>query len=117
MLDVLAERLDGRVRHVLLDEFQDTSRGQWAALEPFIAELLSQADGSEPSTLVVGDIKQAIYGWRGGCSAIMRDLPRTYHLLDNAVEDMHTSYRSSQAVLDAVDVVFNQSRRNRRGLL
>lgn len=55
-------RLGLRLRHLLIDEFQDTSRAQWAALAPLVSESLST--GGE--FLYVGDVKQAIYGWRGG---------------------------------------------------
>lgn len=56
-------RLDARYRHWLLDEFQDTSRADWAGLSPLVEEAVSSDDGS---LFIVGDKKQAIYGWRGG---------------------------------------------------
>ena len=62
----LLYRLDARVEHLLLDEFQDTSRLQWRALLPLVEEILSWGDGSR-TLFAVGDPKQAIYGWRGGC--------------------------------------------------
>lgn len=55
-------KLGSMVRHFLIDEFQDTSRPQWEALLPLLEESL--AGGG--SIFYVGDIKQAIYGWRGG---------------------------------------------------
>ena len=48
--------------YLLIDEFQDTSRQQWEALYPLVEEALSRGG----SLIVVGDVKQAIYGWRGG---------------------------------------------------
>lgn len=54
-------RLGASIKHLLIDEFQDTSRGQWKALRPLIVEALSQGG----SLFYVGDIKQSIYGWRG----------------------------------------------------
>ena len=59
-------RLDAAVTHLLLDEFQDTSLEQWQVLSPFAEEVAAHADGGR-ELLVVGDTKQAIYGWRGGC--------------------------------------------------
>jgi ATP-dependent helicase/nuclease subunit A len=56
-------RLDGRRRHMLLDEFQDTSRPQWAALEPLVDGVLADGAGS---AVIVADPKQSIYGWCGG---------------------------------------------------
>ena len=61
-----ARRLDGAVEHLLLDEFQDTSDAQWSLLQSFA---LGAACGPG-SVFVVGDAKQAIYGWRGGRAEI-----------------------------------------------
>jgi len=49
-------------RHLLIDEFQDTSREQWEVLSGLAEEALSRGG----SLFYVGDVKQAIYGWRGG---------------------------------------------------
>jgi hypothetical protein len=61
-------RLGARLRHMLVDEFQDTSRTQWRALSPLAGECLSKGG----SVLLVGDVKQAIYGWRGGDAGCRR---------------------------------------------
>lgn len=55
-------RLGSRLHHLLVDEFQDTSRDQWSAMTPLAEECLSKGG----SLYYVGDVKQAIYGWRGG---------------------------------------------------
>lgn len=63
--DLLAEAemvLNAGWRHVLIDEFQDTSREQWEILRELILEALAHGG----SLFCVGDVKQAIYGWRGG---------------------------------------------------
>ena len=57
-------RMDARFDHWALDEFQDTSRGQWKALKNLIDE--SRQSGCGRSVFIVGDRKQAIYEWRGG---------------------------------------------------
>ncbi len=59
-------RLGSRLRHLLIDEFQDTSQLQWDAVQPLARECLSQGG----SLTYVGDVKQAIYNWRGGDSAL-----------------------------------------------
>ncbi len=56
------EKIGNRFKHILIDEFQDTSGFQWDNFKPLIAESLSQGLYS----LIVGDIKQSIYRWRGG---------------------------------------------------
>jgi ATP-dependent exoDNAse (exonuclease V) beta subunit len=55
-------KLGSQIRHFLIDEFQDTSRPQWEALLPLLEESLATGG----SLFYVGDVKQAIYGWRGG---------------------------------------------------
>jgi len=61
--DELAQRLDARLDHLLLDEFQDTSTAQWRALRGLAEELAADGTGRR-SLLCVGDAKQSIYGWR-----------------------------------------------------
>ena len=56
------ERLDGRTRHLLIDEFQDTSPLQWQALYAWLSSYAG--DASAPSVFIVGDPKQSIYRFR-----------------------------------------------------
>ncbi|HEX8350461.1 MAG TPA: UvrD-helicase domain-containing protein, partial [Hymenobacter sp.] len=58
----LYERMGERYRHLLIDEFQDTSVLQWNNLLPLVENAVSNGGLS----LAVGDAKQAIYRWRGG---------------------------------------------------
>jgi ATP-dependent helicase/nuclease subunit A len=94
-------RLDARTKHVLLDEFQDTSVPQWQAIEPLADELLS-GHAEERGAIIVADPKQSIYGWRGGTPDLVRHLRATY-ALDDALLDR--SWRSSRVVLDFVNDV------------
>jgi ATP-dependent exoDNAse (exonuclease V) beta subunit len=55
-------KMGSRLHHLLIDEFQDTSTEQWSAILPLAEECLSK----NGSLFYVGDVKQAIYGWRGG---------------------------------------------------
>jgi len=95
-------RLDGTFDHWLLDEFQDTSHAQWRVLRNLIDETV-QADTPERTFFCVGDIKQAIYGWRGGDSALFGQVAEQYRL---EPESLACSWRSSSVVLDAVNAVF-----------
>jgi len=102
-LDLIAYRLDGKIHHLLLDEFQDTAIVQWKVLEPLANEILSKA-GKEHSFFCVGDIKQAIYGWRGGVADIFDYLEHNFPVKS---EDLSKSYRSSQVILDFANTVFS----------
>ena len=55
------EKLGYYIRHIMIDEFQDTSRMQWDNFLHLLREGLSQGNES----MLVGDVKQAIYRWRG----------------------------------------------------
>jgi ATP-dependent helicase/nuclease subunit A len=62
------ERLDARIRHVLIDEFQDTSPLQWHALHAWLAAYAGAGGGASgqrpPGLFIVGDPKQSIYRFR-----------------------------------------------------
>ena len=96
-------RLDGRLDHLLFDEFQDTSWTQFDFFKPMIDNLASEA---ERSVFVVGDAKQAIYGWRGGDREVIDSFPSMFAQGAMEVASLNKSFRSSPAVLVAVDKVF-----------
>ena len=102
--DHFSFRLDNQIRHLLLDEFQDTSPSQWNVLEPFAQKVVAQTDGSR-SFFCVGDMKQAIFGWRGGVAEIFDVVDSTLPNLTSA-PPLAKSYRSSQVVIDLVNDVF-----------
>ena len=102
-LSDLGYRLDGKLDHLLLDEFQDTAPSQWRLLEPLAEEVLSQAEGGR-SFFCVGDVKQSIYGWRGAEPRLLGRMDQRYPVL--APESLVKSYRSSQVVLDTVNQTF-----------
>ena len=102
--DHFSFRLDNQIKHLLLDEFQDTSPSQWNVLEPFAQKVVAQTDGSR-SFFCVGDMKQAIFGWRGGVAEIFDVVDRTLPNLTPS-PPLAKSYRSSQVVIDLVNDVF-----------
>ena len=102
--DHFSFRLDNQIKHLLLDEFQDTSPSQWNVLEPFAQKVVAETDGSR-SFFCVGDMKQAIFGWRGGVAEIFDVVDSTLPNL-TASPPLAKSYRSSQVVIDLVNEVF-----------
>ncbi len=103
-LEQLYYRIDSNIKHILLDEFQDTSLKEWYSLEPLVAEILSKTS-DQNTFFCVGDTKQAIYGWRGGVAEIFDLLKETWPQLK--IENLNTSYRSSPAVIDFVNTIFS----------
>ncbi len=97
-------RLDHQIQHLLLDEFQDTSLAQWKVIRPFAKAVTENAETLR-SFFCVGDMKQAIFGWRGGVAEI-------FDLVDSELSNLEqttkltASYRSSQPVIDMVNDVF-----------
>ena len=108
-LEDLALRLDGRLDHLLFDEFQDTSLAQWRVLSPLVAEIRAQGDGTR-TLLVVGDRKQAIYGFRGGVAAIFDTLHDPASPLETV--ELDRSYRSSPVVIESVNLLFQSLESN-----
>jgi len=101
-VDRVAYRLDGHIDHLLLDEFQDTSLAQWQVIRPFARQVT--ASGKQRSFFCVGDVKQAIYGWRGGIAEILDTLPHELRGLTH--RSLNRSYRSAQPVIDTVNKIF-----------
>ena len=66
------EKIGTQIRHVMIDEFQDTSRMQWNNFKLLLLEGLSQGADS----LIVGDVKQSIYRWRNGDWKILNNLKK-----------------------------------------
>ncbi|HEU6436086.1 MAG TPA: UvrD-helicase domain-containing protein [Nitratidesulfovibrio sp.] len=101
-------RMGTRLAHILIDEFQDTSRDQWAAIEPLAVECLSRGGG----LTWVGDVKQAIYGWRGGDSALFDDILASPALTaivpDPRQETLPRNWRSRAAIVQHNNTVFAQ---------
>ena len=92
----LYERSGVRFHHVMIDEFQDTSRLQWQNFRPLVKNSL---DGGY-DCLIVGDVKQSIYRWRNSDWGILNGLEGDADFADcisPIVEDRN--FRSSKTVV------------------
>ncbi len=103
-------RLDARIDHWLLDEFQDTSDDQWRAFENLVDEAVQDPEGRR-SFFYVGDIKQAIYAWRGGNAELFDRVAARYGPALEA-RSLTKSFRSAPAVIDGVNRVFGELERS-----
>ncbi|MDF1792429.1 MAG: double-strand break repair helicase AddA [Thalassobaculaceae bacterium] len=112
-------KLDEGLEHILIDEAQDTSPAQWeivrALAEEFFAGLgaASERAPDRPRTIfAVGDVKQSIYSFQGADPAGFTDARGYFAGRVEAAEQsfrdvqMQVSFRSTSAVLRAVDAVF-----------
>ncbi len=99
-------RLGERIHHFLIDEFQDTSPIQWINLYPLIENALSE----NGSLFVVGDTKQAIYGFRGADYRIMKTLEseNIFPSAEMIIDKLNINYRSKGKILDFVDKFFKE---------
>lgn len=120
-----AQDLDVRLRHWMLDEFQDTNREQMDTLNAMLQDVLTSRDAAEfeqnghryearqASLFVVGDVKQSIYSFRGGTPEILQgmlpDAKGTPHetwgrLMQYSA--LQQSFRSSPVIMDFVNTLF-----------
>ncbi len=120
-------KLDRKTDHILVDESQDTNRDQWAIIEALAAEYFSgssEAEGRTRTLFMVGDFKQAIFGFQGTdpnefqrAREWVRDNSAALREAEDAADDgqalalefrdlsIDASFRSAPAILDAVDAV------------
>ena len=110
-LEWVLYRLDGRIDHILVDEAQDTSPAQWQVIAALAEEMASGLTDRPRTLFVVGDKKQSIYSFQGAdAESFDRYHTRFSERLDGAgglkTREMVHSFRSSPAILRAVDAVF-----------
>lgn len=93
------DSIGGSIRCLMIDEFQDTSPSQFRLLLPIIK--------SVDNLLIVGDIKQAIYSFRGGDSTLLTNIK---DILNDSVDDiqiiekeLNTCYRSRENIIEFVN--------------
>ncbi len=104
--DDALNRWQDRFEHILVDEYQDTNRAQYA--------LLRYLAGWKQNLAVVGDDDQSVFSWRGAdlrnILDFERDFPKT------TVVKLEQNYRSTQRILDAAHSIVrnNSSRKEKR---
>ena len=103
-------RMDGKVDHWLMDEFQDTSARQWSIVQSLVDEVLQDAE-QRRTFFAVGDVKQSIYLWRKAEAQLFGRVLADYPDRGGqgiAKASLYKSYRSCQEVLDLVNAVFQR---------
>jgi ATP-dependent helicase/nuclease subunit A len=99
-------KLDQRIDHLLIDEFQDTNPTQWRLILPLLEEMAAGGERAR-SLFIVGDAKQSIYRFRRGNPELLGVAAEWMHnhLQAGSIHLDH-SWRSSPAVMDFVNRVF-----------
>jgi ATP-dependent helicase/nuclease subunit A len=100
-------KLDQKIDHLLVDEFQDTSPTQWRLLLPFLEEMAAGDAGRARSVFIVGDAKQSIYGFRRANPELLGTAAGWLRQhLDAVTVPLNDSRRSAPAVIDFVNALF-----------
>ncbi|WP_293651970.1 RecB-like helicase [uncultured Campylobacter sp.] len=106
-IDMLYFRLDAKIRHILIDEFQDTDIKQYEILKQLIAESLSGiGQNGVGSFFYVGDIKQSIYRFRGGQSELFNKLKEDFSQIK--AQSLDKNYRSDKEIVKYVNEIFQK---------
>ncbi|MCR9082100.1 MAG: UvrD-helicase domain-containing protein [Cyclobacteriaceae bacterium] len=97
------EKIGNQYRNFLIDEFQDTSDFQWSSFKPLLENSLASGN----TNLLVGDVKQSIYRWRGGklellLSEVQKQIPGSYIQEKN----LDTNYRSLPGIIQFNNALF-----------
>lgn len=118
MAEWIRFKLDQRIDHMLVDEAQDTNDAQWELVEAIVEDYFEaepdDLGGARRTLFVVGDTKQAIFGFQGTSPEAFRDAlhrfraraERTGHRIDAL--PLALSFRSMPAVLEVVDATLAQ---------
>jgi DNA helicase-2/ATP-dependent DNA helicase PcrA len=107
--DAVREHYQRRFRHILVDEFQDTNKLQYAWLKMF-APPPGQRGGEWPrGVFAVGDDDQSIYAFRGAQVGNMADFEREYRV--QQVIKLERNYRSFGNILDAANALISHNTR------
>jgi len=109
--DAVREHYQRRFRHILIDEFQDTNRLQYAwikLLAGFDPAGHLRPDGQEGSVFAVGDDDQSIYAFRGARVGNMADFVREFHVRHQI--KLEQNYRSHSNILDAANALISHNR-------
>jgi len=100
-------KLDQRIDHLLIDEFQDTNPTQWRLIVPLLEELAAGYSERQRSVFLVGDRKQSIYGFRRAAPELFDAAQDWLQRSLNAVtQPLSTSWRSAPAIMQCVNWVF-----------
>ncbi len=117
------EKIGAYLKHIMIDEFQDTSTVQWENFRVLLENSMAQADTCSTDTantvhnLIVGDVKQSIYRFRSGDWRLLNDIeqdfstPWTKHLDEHLINTvtLQTNWRSERNIVDFNNAFFREA--------
>jgi DNA helicase-2/ATP-dependent DNA helicase PcrA len=109
--DPVREHYQRRFRHILIDEFQDTNKLQYAWIKLLAgcdAEGRPRADGPMGAVFAVGDDDQSIYAFRGARVGNMADFVREFHVQHQI--KLEQNYRSHSNILDTANALISHNK-------
>lgn len=98
------EKIGAQLRHIMIDEFQDTSTIQWQNFKVLMQECMDH-EGSK--NLIVGDVKQSVYRWRSGDWSLLNNIEQQFSEKSMEVKSLQTNYRSERNIITFNNAFFN----------
>ncbi|MDP2164823.1 MAG: 3'-5' exonuclease [Hydrogenophaga sp.] len=105
--DPVREHYQRRFRHILIDEFQDTNRLQYAWIKMFSAPPVEGLSGPGNAVFAVGDDDQSIYAFRGARVGNMTDFVREFRVRHQI--KLEQNYRSASNILDSANALISHN--------
>jgi DNA helicase II / ATP-dependent DNA helicase PcrA len=105
--DPVREHYQRRFRHILIDEFQDTNRLQYAWIKMFSTPPLEGLPASGNAVFAVGDDDQSIYAFRGARVGNMADFVREFNVRHQI--KLEQNYRSASNILDSANQLISHN--------
>lgn len=103
------EKIGSEIKHIFIDEFQDTSKLQWRCFKVLLEEVMSH-EGTR--NLIVGDVKQSIYRWRNSDWNILNNIeaefPATLHE-NYGNRQGTTNFRSERRIIEFNNALFTKA--------
>ena len=96
------EKIGAEIRHVMIDEFQDTSHLQWNNFKVLLSDILA----NNRFSMIVGDVKQSIYRWRNGDWRILNNIGKELSVQEKSLD---VNYRSEKKVVQFNNDFFSEA--------
>ena len=100
------EKMGAYLKHIMIDEFQDTSTIQWNNFRKLLDNCMAQI---ESHNLIVGDVKQSIYRWRQGDWKLLNNIEHEFSNEQIKIEPLDTNYRSEENIIRFNNAFFTQA--------